>query len=635
MASLCRADVDVVVNIEAAEALALEPVQSLPSFVDLSSMDNSDLFVAMCLPGTFSPDHEGICHDCVKCQANQYERLACIPTRDRACANCTVCGTHDIELCQCSVKTDQCVTGDRVCVKVPPTVINLVVDFTSNGVLSNKQQTFVRSGLAVGYTDWLAIQFDVDPETVELTDFVRTGSITYKAYFRFNEVYGEAKIRRIQSQDEEFFQGGIYYTFGGSGGRRRRLLQAGAGGVGGRRRLLQAGSGLISTSGVSVDCQVNTTCVEPFTQWQYSNGTSCTGGCFPVPCPPGYSGAARECQLCLPGTFKNASGFGDCQQCPAGYTSPTGSNSSDECTLTTTTTTAVAPETTSSSPPAAYSATTTTAALWTSTSSVAPPSTSAPVSQQATALAISSSSAGPQAPSITSSAQPAATSLASSAKPAATSLSYSQQPGAASTPLGQTPTPTPPSPSPPAPSTSGPPPAPPPPGPPPTTSSSSTGGTTGGTGSSSNTNTNTNNNVNTNNNNNNINIQLPPSQPSQAPVFNNYIRIQQLPVQVPPPPPPSMSDRNYGKHHHYYDSDYAYYYEDDWVFVLLLLFAFVTTAVFCVTVGNGGCPSNCCGCDYCWRYGNGGGGYSSDASRPVIRYNIVPSQDPLAGPRQT
>jgi len=95
-AGLCAADVDVVVNLESAERVDLAPVEAIPSYLDMSSMDNSDLFVAMCLPGTFSPNHEGICHDCVRCQANQYEKLACIPTRDRTCANCTVCGTHDI-----------------------------------------------------------------------------------------------------------------------------------------------------------------------------------------------------------------------------------------------------------------------------------------------------------------------------------------------------------------------------------------------------------------------------------------------------------------------------------------------------------------------------------------------------------
>ncbi len=57
MVSLCSADVDVIVNLAGADIVVPEPVQALPNFLDFSSMDNSDLFVSMCLPGTFSPDH--------------------------------------------------------------------------------------------------------------------------------------------------------------------------------------------------------------------------------------------------------------------------------------------------------------------------------------------------------------------------------------------------------------------------------------------------------------------------------------------------------------------------------------------------------------------------------------------------
>ena len=605
MVSLCSADVDVIVNLAGADIVVPEPVQALPNFLDFSSMDNSDLFVAMCLPGTFSPDHEGVCHDCVKCQADQYEKLACIPTRDRTCANCTVCGVHDLELCQCSVKTAQCVTGDRVCVKVPPTVVNLVVDFTSNGVLTNQQQLFVRSGLAVGYTDWLALQFDVDAETVELVDFVKTGSVTYKAYFRFNEVYGEAKIRQIQSQNEEFFQGGIYYTFGG-GGRRRRLLEAG----GAERRLLQAGvgAGYLTAEGVSVDCQVDTNCTEPFTAFQYANNSQCTGSCMPVPCPPGYSGAAKDCRLCEPGTFKNASGYGDCDECPAGSTSPTGSNSSEACTLVTTSASA---EVTTTTTPLPQSALETTSSLWPPSSSSTPPA-----SQQATSSLIPSSSPGQQASSAASSAPPAATSPPSSPKPGATSTSSGQTPAqppqtTQSASTGQTSSPTG------APSGG--------------TGSSSSGG---GSGSSVNTNTNTNSihiempaiNINVpappppppiN-----INVPAPPppppiyiqiaSPPAPPPVFNNNVVIH------PPAPAPRMTDArdDYG---YYRRHGYRYYDDDDllgdWgLMFLLLIFLFAIVAIPLCMYYPG------CGCGSCY-------GDSQAPPRHVVRYEIVRQRD--------
>lgn len=548
MASLCSADVDVVVNLAGADRVDEVQLRSAQQVLDLSSMDNSDLFVAMCLPGTFSPDNEGVCHDCQQCLANQYETLECIPTRDRACANCTVCGSNDIELCQCAVKTSQCVTGDRVCLKVPPTVVNLVVDFTSNGVLTAKQQTFVRSGLAVGYTDWLAAQFDVDPESVELTNFVRTGTLTYKAYFTFNEVYGQAKIASIQSQPQEFFQGGIVYTFGG-GGRRRRLLQAGA--------------NLVSVNGVESSCDVNKTCTEPFTEFRFNNGTNCTGGCFPILCPPGLTGSAKNCYPCGPGTYKNETGYQACQECPAGSTSPTGANSSAACVALATS--SAPPQSTTSDAGASFqNLTTAESGPGSSATSPGAPSSSQPPTSQPL---FSSPSA------LTTTPSPASSS-ASNGTPAASSASSSL-----AAPL-------------PPPTTPGPQqttqaPAPPPPPPP-----------TGGTGTSSGTGTGSPSSVvvsNVNTNNNNVNINLPPPQPAPppvyitivpqqapapapviSPVFNNYFTQQQPPPAPAPKPPAPMPV--YEEHHHYYG--------DDWdlssLFLLMVFFVLVISFTLCV-----------------------------------------------------
>ena len=576
MASLCSAQVvDVVVNLATADGVDADQVLALRKVVDVSSMDNSDLFVAMCLPGTFSPDTEGICHDCVKCQANQYEKLECIPTRDRTCANCTVCGSNDIELCQCAVKTSQCVTGDRVCLKVPPTVVNLVVDFSSNGVLSNKQQTFVRSGLAVGYTDWLAMQFDVDPETVELTDFVRTGTLTYKAYFRFNEVYGQAKIARIQGQNKDFFQGGIYYTFGGGARRRRLLQQQNGNGV---------GTNYLSTEGVSSDCLVDKNCTEPFTEFKFNENSTCTGMCWPVPCPPGYSGSAKKCELCQPGTFKADAAFADCATCPAGYTSPTGANSSDACVaLETSPVLLLLPTTTAE---ISYQNQTTTSQGSSETSPGVPLSSQPPTSPRPS----SSPSAG-TTPSPASSSSPPATQAPSTAPPAPQQGSSAQ-----SSAVTQT------TPAPPAP----PPPPPPPPAPPGSPSSAGTGGSYSS-------------NVNTNNNTLNVQpaqvsvsvqppavnvyFQQPPAQspspPSAQPVFNNNIRLE-IPKQ-------RMPDAYYYHRHGYYDRD-----DDDWASYLILIGFAITVFGFSLCAFMGGCP-----CSYPQGY------YEVDRDRPVIRYRLI------------
>ena len=631
MCSPCSADVDVVVNLAGADRVVPKPVEALPGFLDLSSMDNSDLFVAMCLPGTFSPDHEGVCHDCVKCQANQYEKLACIPTRDRTCANCTVCGTHDIELCQCAVKTSQCVTGDRVCLKVPPSVVNLVVDFTSNGVLTTKQQLFVRSGLAVGFTDWLAMQFSVDPETVELTDFVKTGSITYKAYFRFNEVYGEATVASIRSQPSEFYQGGIYYTFGGGGGR-RRLLEAGSAsrkllqqaseagsasrkllqqaseaGSASRRLLQQAGvgSGLLTANGSSTSCLVDQNCTEPFTEFQFTNGSDCSGVCSPVPCPPGYSGGPKDCQLCSPGTFKNASGYGDCEECPADRTSPTGANSSEDCVPIQTTT--QEPQSSSAGPPETTTAPeapqTSPSASPTSPSGPSFSGTSSTPLPPSTTIATQSSAASSQASSM-----PGTTSLGSSATAPTTTSSTAHSQPAATTSIAQ---------SQPAATTST------------AISQATTAAPSGGYGLPS-----SNSNANANSNQNSLNVSLvssnlitvnvqAPSAPSLPPVFNNYnyIRIEQPQRASSTPPAPSMPDVGPDNNYYFYDHRHGgykdrYYYplEEDWG-SLLLLFLFLSCFIFALVCSlSTGCPYCCAAPPPRQR----------EFDRPTVRFQLLP-----------
>lgn len=587
MASLCSADVDVVVNLEGADIVVPDPVSALPNYLDMSSMDNSDLFVAMCLPGTFSPNHEGICHDCVKCVANQYEKVACIPTRDRTCANCTICGAHDLELCQCAVKTAQCITGDRVCLKVPPTAVNLNVDFSTGVVLTSRQLAFVKAGIAAGFTEWLAVQFDVDVDTVELLDVVRFDPTNFQARFRFNEVYGAAKVNRILGQPHDFFQGGFAYTFGTGGVRRRRLLQ------------VAAVEYQINANGASGSCDVDNTCPQNFTVWVYDENSTCTGACHPTPCPPGYGGYATNCQLCEPGTFKNESGYGECEGCPAGYTSPTGSTWSGAC-----------------YPRETFSA----GEGQTSTS------TSSTTLQGTAAAQLSLPSSSTTRPSTSPSTPPLATSSRGSSPP--TSPGSQASPGASSGPSG---TPSPPPWAPPGESSTSQASQPQQPGTGQTTSS--TGGGTGipynppSSGGSS---------VNTNTNTNNININVAP--PAPAPVINIAQPAININVQLPPPPPvyvsvpsspppplspvfnnnivvqppPSMSDPvdyHYHRHAYYYDNEGDM---GDWGLFVLILFVFASVAAAAACLVYPGCGGYCYG--------------EPQPRRHVVRYEIVRQQ---------
>ena len=322
--AVSRADIDVVVNLRSADAVSdSPPLSALRNFKFMSQMDNSDVFVALCTPGTFSPDNEGICHDCTVCRpGEQFERLPCVPVRDRTCLNCTLCSDHEIELCQCSVKTTQCVTGDRVCVKVVPTVVTLTIDLTSNGVLTSRQQMLIQSGMSTGYVEWLGLEFGISADTIEMTNFVKVGPMNYKATFTFYEVYGEATVTRINTQTAEYYQGGLFYTFGGGPAARRR-------------RLLSYSYNLVSANGVSSSCTVNQTC-PIFTEFQFmSNGSNCSGTCNPM-CPVGYGPGTngKICEVCAEGTYKDHSGNDFCAECPAGSLSPQGSNSSAACVLT-------------------------------------------------------------------------------------------------------------------------------------------------------------------------------------------------------------------------------------------------------------------------------------------------------------
>jgi len=48
-------------------------------------------------------------------------------------------------------------------------------------------------------------------------------------------------------------------------------------------------------------------------------------------CKPGYSGANTACALCLPGSYKAATGPGPCDPCPSNSTSGAGSTAATQC----------------------------------------------------------------------------------------------------------------------------------------------------------------------------------------------------------------------------------------------------------------------------------------------------------------
>ena len=662
---LCEADIDIIVNLRSADAVSEDPPRSsLRNFQYMSQMDNSDVFVALCTPGTFSPDYEGVCHDCTVCRpGEQFERLACIPVRDRSCANCTLCSDKEIELCQCSVKTTQCVTGDRVCVKVVPTSVTLTIDLTAAVVLTSRQQTLLKSGMATGYADWLGEQFGIDPITIELVNFVKTDQLNYKATFTFLEVYGEATVTRIKTSSSAFFQGGLAYTFGSTG--RRRLLSAmdDAGSQAGRklltamdepgsqagRKLLtamdepgsQAGRKLLGRSllqsflselragNSTFSCNASQdVCTEPFTEFRASdNGTGCSGICA-ITCPPGYGAAtgSAKCEKCAAGYFKNTSIYDLCTECPAGATSPIGSNSSEACEVPTTTSEIA----TTSQPSGGSSGTSLTSSQPApptqapASSSQAPLSSTSPPPQATTGAITSSTASSASSPASTGSSWSSSSSSAASLSSTSLSSSALAASASASSPWSSTSPQTTQAQQPPSPSSS-----------PPSAGGISTG-TGGSSGSSSasasNSNADRNDIVSTinptvnsnsdsrassdshasNNANNAITVNVPSSGGSQ-PIFNRNIVNVVLPPAVMSPP---RKDYHYDDEYHGPSYDYpmyGYFSPGIVLFFLLFMVLFCFSAAWCALQPPGPPEPQ----DY-----------------PVIRYRLIRSNRPARHPRE-
>jgi hypothetical protein len=395
----CRAVdlIDVILNLQGADAVdaALLPYSPLDPLI----MDNSDISVVACSVGTFSADDGGVCAPCQTCQSEKYEIHACLPWQDRACDNCTVCTARESEACPCAVLSATCFTGDRVCLKLAPTAVTLVVDFSTGGPLSPEVEQYVRDALATGYVDWLKQEFG-EPG-VTFNSLTATSPGQYGASFTFADVYDQATVSRIRNSPASLFQQGLAYVFGG---RRRALLAHGAGTPPPPRvRLLLSntppgpapGRALLSSrrllanfsfvaTGTQSSCQTNTTCDGPYLVFQFFNSTngtaSCGGLCVGAPCPAGLYGGNGQCDPCAAGGYTATAGNTACTPCPAGQTSPRGANASTLC-YTPTTTSTPAPTTTTTTPAPTTTTTTpapTTTADPNATTAAAPNTTATP-----------------------------------------------------------------------------------------------------------------------------------------------------------------------------------------------------------------------------------------------------------------
>jgi hypothetical protein len=237
-----RGDINIVVQLQGASVLNPLAI-SLAQYRSLTQMDNSDLLVTACALGTFSPDNQGICSPCTRCNGTQYALPVCTAVNDALCNSCALCTDREFEYCPCSpALTEQCYIGDRICLPLSPTSLRLTLLMQSNAPLSPAQQMLVQAGIATGYQEWLLKTFGVSDVILEAFTVVDTSRFT--AQFLFRELYNATLVDTIRFGTADFYQTGLVYLFGG--------LQ--------RRRLLSYSRNLVNIVGAFTYCQSNQSC---------------------------------------------------------------------------------------------------------------------------------------------------------------------------------------------------------------------------------------------------------------------------------------------------------------------------------------------------------------------------------------
>lgn len=307
-------------------------VSIVPLF-DVNQFDLGDVFISPCRAGTYNDIKNSFCKDCSVCTYYQFEKESCIAVRNRICLNCTICTEREQELCQCSSRTPDCVTGDRVCQPLPPTSANITFDLTVSVSLSPLKERFLQEGMRTGFVLFLSEYLQHNPESIMLVTLTKVTTKIYLATYIVNDVYSLFTKNQVQTLSQAVVQTGLTGTFGVQSNTFATVSQQ-------RRRLLQQqGNAIVlSASNVSAQCVPEGTCGRFFTM---SNPeTPCNSTCISLPCPPGYTGLYGFCDICPNATFKSSLGSEACTGCPLGMFSNQGSFSLEECWSVPTTTTA-------------------------------------------------------------------------------------------------------------------------------------------------------------------------------------------------------------------------------------------------------------------------------------------------------
>lgn len=301
-------------------------VSVVPVF-DVNQFDLGDVYISPCRAGTYNEARDSYCKDCSVCSGDQYESVECIPVHNSVCSNCTVCTDHDQEVCTCGQRSGECLTGNRVCLPLPATAINLTFDLTVSSPLSSLKERFLQEGLRTGFVLYLSAYLQHPSEQFFLLSLVKKppfpGTV-YTATFVVNNVYSLFTKTRVTSLTQAVIQSGLTSTFGIQSNTFNTVTRRRA------RRLLQNNIDLLAGN-VAAQCIRQGGCGTFFVMLYPED--PCKSVCEPIPCPEGYTGFLGLCEICPNATYKSSPGNGTCTPCPSEHTSDQGSTDASECFL--------------------------------------------------------------------------------------------------------------------------------------------------------------------------------------------------------------------------------------------------------------------------------------------------------------
>ena len=329
-------------------------ISIVPSF-DVNQFDLGDVFISPCRAGTYNEARDSFCKDCSVCAWYQYERADCVSTRNRDCVNCTICTDREQELCGCTQRTPECVTGDRVCLPLPPTSANITVDLVVSVKLSALKERFLQEGLRTGFVLFLSEYLQHNSDSIVFMFLEKRSPTAYITTFIVQDVYSLYTKMQVSRMDRSIVQAGLTSTFGVQSNTFSAVSQQ-------RRRLLNGGVVTINVVNVDSVCVSKGGCARFF---ELENANSvCNSSCVSMPCPAGYTGFYGVCTLCPNATFKPVPGNESCFDCPRGYFSDQGAENASQCWI---------PQTTTTRPMITSSSSTTPPPAITSSSSTIPP----------------------------------------------------------------------------------------------------------------------------------------------------------------------------------------------------------------------------------------------------------------------